>query len=208
MQPGSAHIFCNALPITQKSFEAEVFTPKKDFVSHYIRSRKIENLSYKWEDYAKELVTPYEIMKKSFSSYGFKFIDECTFYSYQAEVSNEANQVIILFSHCINNGTQNEEIEFFNALMKSENVISAIPIKASCIYDFAVCKSDYLFYKMQAERSQSVSGYSNQPIPLSIWLVIYSRVFYNMIVEKNDFLDAVDKVFREARKNRNKFLNQ
>ena len=116
--------------------------------------------------------------------------------------------MIILFSHCIQNSTPNEQVEFFNGMIKSDDVFSSIPIQASCIYDLAVCNCEYLFRRLQEERRQSVSGYSSENIPLCIWLVIYAEVFYNMIVRKHDFLDAVDEVFRRAKKNRNNFLKQ
>lgn len=207
MQVGNGHVFCNALPLTKQSFKLEATAAHKDFISHYMKSRKEQNRGYQWSDYEKELVLPYQKMKKAFTKYGFRFIDECSFDDYRQEINNEHNIVTILFSHCIRNGQPNEEIEFYNLMVRSDDILAIIPSHPPRIFDFAVCNSRYLFYRLQSERPQSPSSFSCDNIPLSIWIVIYSETFYRMIVQKKDFIDAQDEVFRKARENSNNFLN-
>ena len=59
-------LFCSSLPLTQFSFEAEMQRPQKDFIRHYVESRKEKQASYTWRDYYKELVRPYTLLKSGY----------------------------------------------------------------------------------------------------------------------------------------------
>jgi hypothetical protein len=191
-------IFCNALPSTQESFNLAIIDAGKDFIKHFIRDRKEKNVSADWKAYKLQLIDPYETLKKAYDRYGIKFIDQCDWITYKNLIADRTNNIIIMYSHCILNDTTEECIEFADGMIRSETIADCLLKDEQVIYDFAVCKSPYLRTKTSNLKMKGLLGTSTKYIPLSVWLFIYAETFNKMILKKLDFIDALDKTFRDA----------
>ena len=191
-------VFCNALPITQEFFVDSITDPRKDFVRHFINDREAKNVSADWNAYKLQLIDPYETLKKAYSSQGIQFIDHCDWVTYKNLSADRSNKVIIVYSHCIYNGTPEESIEFADGMVRSETIAGTFLKDEQIIYDFAVCTSPYLKTRTSLIKMKGVLGTSAKYIPLSVWLYIYAETFNKMIMERLDFIDALDKTFRDA----------
>lgn len=189
-------LFCNGLPCQKKSFFSEVENPKKDFVGHFIAEQKGQGLSYDWSAYKGSLVTPYKKLKRAFKFRFVEFVDECTSDVFYDKLASTQYSTVILFSHCIKNGTKDEEIECFDRMVTSAELLEKIPETAGRIYDFSVCCPLWLAVEGRIKKPQSIYATSKVPIPLPTWIVIYFETFKNMVVHKMDFNSAFHETIR------------
>jgi hypothetical protein len=198
MQPGKGIVFCFGLPTTKEAYEQEIREPKKDFVQYFVNDRKNNRSPHDWEAYREHLVLPYKKLKE-FSTYGFEFEDDCTSTRFREIVGPRDVQLIIFFSHCIQNGTQEECIEFFDRLAPSEDVFSWLPREVKRVYDFAVCNSLYLCNQAASTKKEYVIGTSQKPIKLGPWITIFSQTFTYIVLDGMNYITAFDKTVRDIR---------
>lgn len=189
------YIFCQCLPISEESFLLSKNDPERDFIKHYKRHREGYNQPASWLNYKLELTDPYFKLKKGFGKYGIDFIDRCTFEEYKAIIKDPRNNVVILFSHCINNGEADEAIEFADTMVLSNKIIDTIPDEIARTYDYSVCRCKHLKELFQIRKGKNICGTSENFIPLSIWIYIYSRIFELVILKKCKFNIALNEVF-------------
>jgi hypothetical protein len=205
MFPGKSVVFCNALPSTEISFEEEMSHPQKDFIKHYKLDRIEKGKPYTWEAYYKQLIHPYRALKK-FHKLGFKFVDECAMDIFIKEANNSLNNVIILFSHCINNSMENEKIEFYDRLVLSSDVVARLTNRPAII-DFSTCWCQYLKNVADCEKGELVIGSTTDFIPLSVWLDIYGALFETMVSEKATFSQAFNTTIINAKNKIDNLIN-
>lgn len=187
------YLFCNALPWRRESFDAEARTPEKDFVRHFIGHRQQQGLPYDWKGYCKALVEPYNTLKNAFSRRGFTFLEECTAGTLKERMERPQYEVIIFFSHCINNGSPQEAVEFADGMVPSETIVAMMPESIVRVYDFSVCRPGWLAGRANILRPKNIFGTSENYIPLSVWLVIYFETFRNMVLKDLDYVHAFDR---------------
>jgi hypothetical protein len=191
--------FCFAFPLSANSFEEAITDKKKDFIPHFVKFYEDPKTIVDWDFYRDKIVEPYERLKNKFSHYNVDFVDECNFNDFEKVINNLSYKVIIVFSHCINNGHNDESIEFFDELVTTERVLNAM-LDIERIYDFSVCKPEYMDKLMKAKRHNAVFGTSCDYIPVILWFYIYAELFALMETDKMDFLDAMYNVRKKYKK--------
>ncbi|HLY69174.1 MAG TPA: hypothetical protein VKR53_05565 [Puia sp.] len=196
------YLFCNGLPVSRASFDAEARSSNKDFIRHFIADRIKYNRSHDWRGYERHLVRPYQTMKKAFGSYGFEFLDECSSSMLGEKMAVPYYGVIIFFSHCIHNDTPDEAVECFDGLIPSEKIVSMMPDSINRIYDFSVCRPGWLVKQANLRKPNNIIGASESFIPLNVWLLIYTETFSRMVKGRLDFTKAFHATIRAAYNNK------
>lgn len=181
-------MFC--LPLTEDQFNKDKENCSKDFVRVHLS--KENAYKQQWAGYYREVVLPYQKLKKQFEPYGFKFNESVTLSLFTELIKNY--EVNILFSHC--KADTDEEIEFFDRLVPIDEFVDAIPLEYNKIIDLSVCKPEQAAKKLRQSRKYAIVKSVNKPINLFVWLYIYALTFE--IVFNNQaksYPDAIEQTF-------------
>ncbi len=142
-----------------------------------------------WSKYESQVVSPYlKQLKKTYSTTGVKITEKANLNHWKQAVCHSELKVVILFSHF-----SSDSVEFDDRMVKSTEIVNAVPQEFDGVLDLCVCHPVSLVEKIRVERPNCLSKFIDHTATPIIWMHFYAVLFQLLRQEELTYMQALEK---------------